>query len=115
MLVFVLALSCTYERKHVTYVFLNLANFTLEDVLELSANNKISFFFIFLLLLLLRIMAKLFFFNFYFMHMCIQCLGHFSPLPPALSLTPPPNSLPYPLRPGRNYIALIYNFVEERV
>jgi hypothetical protein len=29
-----------------------------------------------------------FFFNFYFIHMCIQCLGHFSPLPPTTSLTP---------------------------
>jgi hypothetical protein len=28
------------------------------------------------------------FFNFYFIRMCIQCLGHFSPLPPAPSLTP---------------------------
>jgi hypothetical protein len=30
-----------------------------------------------------------FFFNFYFIHMCIQCLGHFSSLPPTPSLTPP--------------------------
>jgi hypothetical protein len=28
MLVFVLDLTSTYERKHVTFVFLNLANFT---------------------------------------------------------------------------------------
>jgi hypothetical protein len=25
---------------------------------------------------------------FYYIHMCIQCLGHFSPLPPDPSLTP---------------------------
>jgi hypothetical protein len=30
----------------------------------------------------------LLFFNFYFIHMCIHCLGYFSPLPPAPSLTP---------------------------
>jgi hypothetical protein len=36
-----------------------------------------------------------FFFNFYFIHMCIQCLGHFSPLPPPPPLTSP-NSLPPP-------------------
>jgi hypothetical protein len=33
---------------------------------------------------------------FYFIHMCIQCLGHFSPLPPAPTLTPLPY-LPLPL------------------
>jgi hypothetical protein len=55
-------------------------------------------------------LTKEFSFNFYFIHMCIQCLGHFSPLPPAPSLT-----LPYPLLPSRNYFALISNFVEERV
>jgi hypothetical protein len=38
----------------------------------------------------------LFFLNFYFIHMCIQRLGHFSPLPPAPSLTPPPPSPPLP-------------------
>jgi hypothetical protein len=30
--------------------------------------------------------SLLFFFDFYFIHMCIQCLGHFSPFPPAPSL-----------------------------
>jgi hypothetical protein len=46
--------------------------------------------------------------------MCMQCLGHFSPLPHP-SLTPfPCCSLPYPSLPGRNYSALISNFVEER-
>jgi hypothetical protein len=58
-----------------------------------------------------------FFLNFSFIHMYLQCLGHFSPLPPAPSPTPQPPlsaSLP-PLLPGRNYFALISNFVEERV
>jgi hypothetical protein len=61
--------------------------------------------------------APIFFFNFYFIHMCIQCLGPFSPLPTAPSLNPP-SSLPYspyPSLSGRNYFALISNFVEERV
>jgi hypothetical protein len=31
-----------------------------------------------------------FLFSFYFIHMCIQCLGHFSPLPPALTFNPQP-------------------------
>jgi hypothetical protein len=35
------------------------------------------------------------FFFFYFIHKCIQCLGHFCPLPPAPSLTP--FYLPLPL------------------
>jgi hypothetical protein len=47
----------------------------------------------------------LFFFN---IHMCIQCLHHFSPLPPAPSFTPPNPSIP-----GRNYFALISSFVED--
>jgi hypothetical protein len=54
--------------------------------------------------------------SFYFIHMCIQCLGHFSPLLPAPCLMPHP--LPYssnPSLPGRNYFALISNFVEETV
>jgi hypothetical protein len=54
---------------------------------------------------------NLIFFNFYFfiIHMYIQCLGHFSPLPPPPPLppTPPPPSPPTPLIPGRNYFALI--------
>jgi hypothetical protein len=41
---------------------------------------------------------------FSFIHMCIQCLGHFFP-PPFL----------FPSLPGRNYFALISDFVEERV
>jgi hypothetical protein len=49
-------------------------------------------------------------------HMCIQCLGHFSLLPPASSFTPRPLPLPpTPSLPGRNYFALISNFVEEIV
>jgi hypothetical protein len=50
--------------------------------------------------------------------MCIQCLGHFSPLPSTPSLIPLPHSLPYSPYPsllGKNYFALISNFVEERV
>jgi hypothetical protein len=58
-------------------------------------------------------LTKEFSFNFYFIHMCIQCLGHFSPLLPTPYLTPLPP--PYPLLPSRNYSALISNFVEERV
>jgi hypothetical protein len=43
-----------------------------------------------------------FFFNFYFfsIHMCIQCLGHFSPLPPPPPLPPIPPP-PSPLPPSR--------------
>jgi hypothetical protein len=48
-------------------------------------------------------------FFFCLIHMCIQCLGHFSPFPHPLCL-PPTSSIP-----GRNYFALISNFVEERV
>jgi hypothetical protein len=54
---------------------------------------------------------------FSFIHMCIQCLGHFSllpPHPPPLPLCPIPLP-PTPSLPGRNYSALISNFVEERV
>jgi hypothetical protein len=38
-----------------------------------------------------------FFKNFYFIHMCIQWLGHFSPLPPVLY---PSHFLPYPSYPS---------------
>jgi hypothetical protein len=46
-----------------------------------------------------------FFIFFSFIHMCIQCLGHFSPLPPAPSLAYPNLSLSHtiPSLPGRNY------------
>jgi hypothetical protein len=56
------------------------------------------------------------FFSF-FIHMCIQGLGNFSPLPPPPPLppTPPPPSPPTPSIPNTNYFALISNFVEERV
>jgi hypothetical protein len=59
---------------------------------------------------------ELFCFNF-IIHMCIQGLVHFSPLPPPppLPLTPPPPSPPTPSIPSRNYFALISNFVVERV
>jgi hypothetical protein len=41
----------------------------------------------------------------FIIHMCIQGLGHFSPLPPPPPLppTPPPPSPPTPLIPSRNY------------
>jgi hypothetical protein len=58
------------------------------------------------------------FFSFSFIiHMCIQGLVHFSPLPPPPPLppTPPPPSPPTPSIPSRNYFALISNFVVERV
>jgi hypothetical protein len=49
------------------------------------------------------------FFYCFIIHMCIQGLGHFSPL------TPPPPLPHTPSIPSRNYFALISNFVEERV
>jgi hypothetical protein len=50
------------------------------------------------------------FFYYSFIHMCIHCLGHFSPLPP------PPLSPPHPPSlPGRTCSALISNFVEEKI
>jgi hypothetical protein len=53
----------------------------------------------------------------FIIHMCIQALGHFSPLPPPPPFppTPPPPSPPTPSMPSRNYFALISNFVVERV
>jgi hypothetical protein len=57
------------------------------------------------------------FFYCFIIHMCIQGLGHFSPLPPPPPLPPTP-PLPLPPThsiPGRNYFALISNFVVERV
>jgi hypothetical protein len=56
------------------------------------------------------------FFNF-IIHICIQGLRHFSPLPPPPPLPPtPPLPLPpTPSIPSRNYFALISNFVVERV
>jgi hypothetical protein len=58
-----------------------------------------------------------FYFYCFIFHMCIQCLGHFSPLAPPHPLppTPPPPSSPTPSIPGRNYFALISNFVEEHI
>jgi hypothetical protein len=60
---------------------------------------------------------KKIFFYYFIIHMCIQGLGHFSllPPPPPLPPTPPPPSPPTPSIPGRNYFALISNFVEERI
>jgi hypothetical protein len=57
------------------------------------------------------------FFIVLFIHMCIQGLGHFSPLPPPPPFPPtlPPPSPPTPSIPSMNYFALISNFVEERV
>jgi hypothetical protein len=71
----------------------------------------------FLALLLSALSWSFFFFHFSFIiHMCIQGLVHFSPLPPPPPL--PPHSSPFlspPSIPSRNYFALIYNFVVERV
>jgi hypothetical protein len=58
---------------------------------------------------ILHYLLFFFFLNFYFIHMCIQCLGHFSPLPP-LPLSPP-----HPLDTQQKLFCLISNFVEERV
>jgi hypothetical protein len=57
------------------------------------------------------------FFYCFIIHMCMQCLGHFSPLhpPPPLDPLHPLSLPPTPSIPGRNYFALISNFVEERV
>jgi hypothetical protein len=58
-----------------------------------------------------------FFLYSFFIHMCIQCLGHFSPCPQPLPY-PPLHPLPCPPTssiPSRNYFALISNFVEERL
>jgi hypothetical protein len=52
-------------------------------------------------------LLKKFFYS--FIHMFINCLGHSSPLPLALSLSPHPSLLP-----GRTCSALIFNFVEEK-
>jgi hypothetical protein len=50
-----------------------------------------------------------FFYYYSFIHMCIHCLGHFCPLPPSLTLSPFPPSVP-----GRSCSAFITNFVEEK-
>jgi hypothetical protein len=50
-----------------------------------------------------RMLQLSFFFNFYFIHMCIQCLGHFSPPPPPPFL---PSFPPYPSLPGRTILPL---------
>jgi hypothetical protein len=39
-----------------------------------------------------------YFLNFYFIHMCIQCLSLFSLIPPASSLSPTPTLSPQPPR-----------------
>jgi hypothetical protein len=44
-----------------------------------------------------------------FLHTCIHCLGHLSPLHPTPSFSPPPSALL-----GRNCSALLSNFVEEK-
>jgi hypothetical protein len=50
------------------------------------------------------------FFLYSFIHMCIHCLGHFSPI----LLTPSLSPHPTPSFPGRTCSALISNFVEEK-
>jgi hypothetical protein len=58
----------------------------------------------------LQINPLLFFLFIYsFIHMCIHCLGHFSPLPPSPVLCPLSPSVP-----GRNCSAFITNFVEKK-
>jgi hypothetical protein len=55
--------------------------------------------------------------TFFFIHMCIQDLGHFSPRPHPLPYNPlhPLPLPPTPSIPSRNYFVLISNFVVERV
>jgi hypothetical protein len=68
------------------------------------------------LMLLPTIITSRTFLKISFIHMYIQCLDHFSPLPHCSLPFPHPLPLPpIPLLPGRNYFALISNFVEERV
>jgi hypothetical protein len=47
--------------------------------------------------------------NYSFIHMCIHCLGHFSPLPPTPTRYPPSPSVV-----GRSCSAFIISFVEEK-
>jgi hypothetical protein len=54
----------------------------------------------------LNLLKKIFYYS--FIHMCIHCLGPFSPP------TPSPPSSPPPSLPGRTCSALISNFVEEK-
>jgi hypothetical protein len=63
------------------------------------------------------IVLEFFMFFSFIIHMCIQGLRHFSPLPAPPPLPPtltPPSPLT-PSIPSRNYFALISNFVVERV
>jgi hypothetical protein len=51
----------------------------------------------------------LLFSNCFIIHMCIQCLGHFSPLPPPPPLPPtppPPSLLPPPQNPTESILPL---------
>jgi hypothetical protein len=56
-----------------------------------------------------KLSGKSFCFNCFIIHMYIQCLGHFSPLPPPPPLppTPSPPSPYHPSIPGRNYQAKV--------
>jgi hypothetical protein len=58
----------------------------------------------------LEVNLMVFFFNF-ILFICAYNVWVLSPPFPL----PPPLPLPYPSLPGRNYFALISNFVEERV
>jgi hypothetical protein len=63
----------------------------------------------------LIVLYDLFFLLISFIHMCIQRLDNFSPfhhLFPYPHPLPPP---PTPWLPGRNYFALVSNFVEENI
>jgi hypothetical protein len=53
----------------------------------------------------------------FIIHICIQGLGHFSPLPPPSPLPPtlPPPSLPHPFNTQQKLFCPISNFVVERV
>jgi hypothetical protein len=58
---------------------------------------------------LLILMAFYFIFYYSFIHMCIHCLDHFSPLFPSPTLSPSSPSVP-----GRSCSAFINTFVEEK-
>jgi hypothetical protein len=90
-----------YFRRH-TFCFLPLAT-----ILELSLVFIYLFYYLFIYFL------KFLFFYYSYVH---TMLGSFLPTAPTPPL--PPCSLPVPHTPsipGRNYFALISNFVEERV
>jgi hypothetical protein len=54
------------------------------------------------------VLEPVFFLNFYFIHMYIQCLGHFSVLPPHLTYHPCPLPLPHYLLATRQKLFCPY-------